>query len=86
MSAAALDTTQAAAPDDASISLDPHSIAEHGHLYHTFKQGRYVLPNDSEEQRRLTSQHRLLRRLQGNALGLAPIDTAKFVLDIGTGP
>lgn len=86
MSAAALESPQAAVSDDASVSLDSHSIAEHGRLYPTFKQGRYVLPNDSDEQKRLTSQHRLLRRVQGNALGLAPIDTPKFVLDIGTGP
>lgn len=73
-------------PDNGAISsLDSTSTAEHGHLYQTFKQGRYVLPNDSEEQKRLNTQHRLLGLLQDGQLGFAPVGTPKAVLDIGTG-
>ncbi|KAM3518621.1 hypothetical protein MY4038_010047 [Beauveria bassiana] len=65
--------------------LDPSSTSEHGRTYHSFKHGKYVLPNDSKEQYRLNSQHQLLKLLLDGSLGSAPVGRAPSVLDIGTG-
>ena len=41
-------------------------VEEHGRTYHKYKEGKYVLPNDVEEQNRLDIQHQLaLKLLEG---------------------
>jgi 2-polyprenyl-3-methyl-5-hydroxy-6-metoxy-1,4-benzoquinol methylase len=60
-------------------------VEEHGRTYHKYKEGKYVLPNDGEEQNRLDKQHHLFVKLADERLHLAPIKTPHTVLDVGTG-
>lgn len=61
-------------------------MEEHGRTYHKYKQGKYVLPNDVEEQNRLDMQHQMALRLLEGKLHLAPIEkNLQNALDIGTG-
>ncbi|KAH8898290.1 S-adenosyl-L-methionine-dependent methyltransferase [Thozetella sp. PMI_491] len=62
-----------------------HFVQEFGRTYHSYKEGKYYLPNDEQEQNRLDLQHELARRLLGGELYLAPISQPHRVLDIGTG-
>ncbi|KAI1390645.1 S-adenosyl-L-methionine-dependent methyltransferase [Hypoxylon trugodes] len=63
-----------------------HFIQENGRTYHRYKEGRYFLPNDAEEQERLDLQHQLFIIAIGNKLNIAPIpDNPPRVLDIATG-
>ncbi|KAH8666774.1 S-adenosyl-L-methionine-dependent methyltransferase [Xylariales sp. PMI_506] len=67
--------------------VDPDSvIGESLRLYHGYKDGKYLLPNDAAEQDRLDLQHELFRLMYDGWLSLAPLPKApKYVLDIGTG-
>lgn len=61
---------------------------ENGRRYHAYRQGLYPLPNDEEEQDRLTFIHHLFRLLIGGDLYRAPITRygrPERILDIGTG-
>jgi len=61
-------------------------VEEHGRTYHRYKQGKYVLPNDIEEQNRLDLQHQWALRLLEGRLYVAPIGkTVKNALDVATG-
>jgi len=61
-------------------------VEEHGRTYHKYKQGKYVLPNDIEEQNRLDLQHQLALKMLEGRLYLAPIGkTVKNALDVATG-
>jgi SAM-dependent methyltransferase len=61
-------------------------VEEHGRTYHKYKEGKYVLPNDVEEQNRLDLQHQVMLKVLDERLHLSPISEAtKHVLDIGTG-
>ena len=61
-------------------------VEEHGRTFHRYKEGKYVLPNDAQEQDRLDLQHHLLLILLEGRLQLAPIDkNLQNVLDVGTG-
>jgi hypothetical protein len=60
-------------------------VEEHGRTYHKYKEGKYVLPNDAEEQNRLDMQHQMILRLLEGRIHLAPIKNVRNVLDIGTG-
>ncbi|KAE9365763.1 S-adenosyl-L-methionine-dependent methyltransferase [Stipitochalara longipes BDJ] len=61
-------------------------VEEHGRTYHRYKQGKYVLPNDIEEQNRLDLQHQMALKVLEGRLHLAPIgNTVKNVLDVATG-
>lgn len=61
-------------------------VEEHGRTYHKYKQGKYVLPNDIEEQNRLDLQHQMALKVLEGRLHLAPIaNTVKNVLDVATG-
>ncbi|KAH8674130.1 S-adenosyl-L-methionine-dependent methyltransferase [Xylariales sp. PMI_506] len=72
-------------PSGGSI-VEPNSILdESGRLYHGYKEGKYLLPNDAAEQDRLDLQQ-VFRQLMGGWLALAPMTSIpKYVLDIGTG-
>jgi ubiquinone/menaquinone biosynthesis C-methylase UbiE len=62
------------------------AIEENGRSYHSFKDGKYVLPNDEREQDRLDLQNHLFGLTLDGKLHLAPIDpNPQNVLDIGTG-
>ncbi|KAI1868323.1 hypothetical protein JX265_007146 [Neoarthrinium moseri] len=67
--------------------VEPDSVlGESGRLYHGYKDGSYLLPNDAAEQERLDLQHEMFRILFDGWLALAPLTTTpRFVLDIGTG-
>jgi hypothetical protein len=40
---------------------DPEAVAENGRTWHGYKDGKYFLPNDADEQDRLDFQHALWR-------------------------
>ncbi|EWG54335.1 hypothetical protein FVEG_12577 [Fusarium verticillioides 7600] len=62
---------------------------ENGRTYHSFKDGKYHLPNDQVENERLDLQHNLFLLTFGDRLGLAPPNEPGVkvgsVLDVGTG-
>ncbi|EGR48929.1 uncharacterized protein TRIREDRAFT_61284, partial [Trichoderma reesei QM6a] len=64
---------------------------ENGRRYHAYREGQYVLPNDTQEQERLDLQHHIWRLLIGGRLYTAPLpppdsDAAALrILDLGTG-
>ncbi|KAI8267005.1 Secondary metabolism regulator laeA [Colletotrichum sp. SAR11_239] len=60
-------------------------VEEFGRTYHRYKEGKYFLPNDEQEQGRLDLQHAIALRILDGNLGLAPVDKPHRVLDIGTG-
>ncbi|KAH8666480.1 S-adenosyl-L-methionine-dependent methyltransferase [Xylariales sp. PMI_506] len=67
--------------------VDPQSVlGESLRLYHGYKDGKYLGPNDAAEQDRLDLQHELFRILYDGWLSLAPLTKVpEYVLDIGTG-
>ncbi|KAJ4220094.1 hypothetical protein NW757_014529 [Fusarium falciforme] len=62
---------------------------ENGRTYHRYKDGKYNLPNDDQENERLDLQHNLFLLTFDNQLGLSPPNhpdsNVKRVLDLGTG-
>ncbi|KAI8623129.1 S-adenosyl-L-methionine-dependent methyltransferase [Xylariaceae sp. FL1651] len=61
-------------------------VIENGRTYHRFKEGKYMLPNDEKEQKRLNYQHELYTAVLNGKLYISPIgDNIKNVLDVGTG-
>ncbi|KAJ3549980.1 hypothetical protein NM208_g233 [Fusarium decemcellulare] len=62
---------------------------ENGRTYHRYKEGKYNLPNDNEENERLDLQHNLCLLTFDNKLGLSPPNLpdskVKRALDLGTG-
>ncbi|KAI0201719.1 S-adenosyl-L-methionine-dependent methyltransferase [Astrocystis sublimbata] len=61
-------------------------VIENGRTYHRFKEGKYLLPNDEREQKRLDYQHQLFTAVLNGKLYLSPTgDNLKNVLDVGTG-
>ncbi|KAH6655834.1 S-adenosyl-L-methionine-dependent methyltransferase [Truncatella angustata] len=83
---ALVNATLGRTPDGASV-IDPDSILdESGRLYHGYKDGKYLLPNDAAEQDRLDVQHKVCLLALDGWLALAPYSrTPKHVLDIATG-
>ena len=66
-------------------SIRAHRV-ENGRTYHSYKDGRYVFPNDDIENDRLEFQHALFLRSLHGKLCLAPVpEDVQDVLDIGTG-
>ncbi|KAI0132109.1 S-adenosyl-L-methionine-dependent methyltransferase [Xylariales sp. AK1849] len=60
-------------------------VEENGRTYHSYKAGKYFLPNDRPEQARGAIEHQLFRLTLRDKLYLAPIEELHNVLDIGTG-
>ncbi|KAL0941220.1 uncharacterized protein CTRU02_203983 [Colletotrichum truncatum] len=62
---------------------------ENGRTYHSYKEGKYTLPNDERENERLDIQHNMFIVTFDGSLGTAPPNDpdAKVgrVLDVGTG-
>lgn len=71
-------------PTGSSI-LEDDSVKENGRLFQSYKHGKYMLPNDGEEQDRLDMQHAAMGVLLDSKLAWAPVDEPANVLDIGTG-
>ncbi|EFX02944.1 hypothetical protein CMQ_2873 [Grosmannia clavigera kw1407] len=69
----------------ATSSIYAHTF-EHGRRYHHFKNGRYPLPDDDEEQKREDMKHAMMLELTDGKLFHAPVgDNPQQILDIGTG-
>ncbi|OLN96897.1 hypothetical protein CCHL11_02463 [Colletotrichum chlorophyti] len=67
-------------------SVDYDFIRENGRTYHRHSRGKYILPNDEQEQDRLWLQHHTWLRTWDENLCLCPKkDRANRVLDLGTG-
>ncbi|KAL1894905.1 hypothetical protein Sste5346_005592 [Sporothrix stenoceras] len=60
-------------------------VEENGRTYHRYKEGKYPLPNDIQEQARLDLQHAIFLLMAHGKSYLAPIDKPKRVLDFATG-
>lgn len=59
---------------------------ENGRRYHAYQAGRYVLPNDEQEQDRLDLQYHAFRLAYGDQTHFAPIgEEPERILDVGTG-
>lgn len=79
-----------AASSTASISSSILKYREeNGRTYHAYKDGKYVIPNDMQEQERLDLQHHLFLLTFEDRLYLSPAGTGGHklhnVLDVGTG-
>jgi hypothetical protein len=61
-----------------------HYEVENGRSYHGFQRGKYVLPNDEEEQERMNLHHRSMRLVLHNQHWISPIQPTR-ILDVGTG-
>ncbi|KAI1043840.1 hypothetical protein LB505_010712 [Fusarium chuoi] len=94
------DAIAAADDDDADSSIgeevEPSVVSisssilayrqENGRSYHALSSGKYVLPNDEEENERLDLQHELyVRTLDGDLAVCPKAKGASRVLDMGTG-
>ena len=59
---------------------------ERGRRYHCFKNGRYPIPNDDQEQDREDMKHAMLMELTDGTLFYSPLEgNPQSILDIGTG-
>ncbi|KAJ8123587.1 hypothetical protein O1611_g9552 [Lasiodiplodia mahajangana] len=77
--------SQFSSTQSVSSSIYDH-VVENGRTYHRFKEGKYLLPNDEREQKRLDFQHQLYTALLNGKLFLSPVgDRLRNVLDVGTG-
>jgi hypothetical protein len=77
------------ASSSGSTSVTPsvydHEYA-HGRRYHSYRNGRYPIPNDNIEQNREDMKHAMLMELTDGELFYAPVgDHPQKILDIGTG-
>ncbi|KAK0707956.1 hypothetical protein B0H67DRAFT_588973 [Lasiosphaeris hirsuta] len=76
-----------------SVSLDvtasltssarQHSF-QHGRRYHTFRPGRYPIPNDEIEQDREDIKHPMMLELTDGKHFLAPVVNPRRIIDLGT--
>jgi SAM-dependent methyltransferase len=57
---------------------------ENGRSYHGFHRGKYILPNDEEEQERMNTHHRSIRLILDSKNWISPIHPTR-ILDVGTG-
>jgi len=59
---------------------------ENGRRFHTFRHGRYPIPNDDVEQNREDMKHAMMLELTDGKLFLAPIkENPQKIIDLGTG-
>ncbi|PMD31116.1 S-adenosyl-L-methionine-dependent methyltransferase [Hyaloscypha variabilis F] len=58
---------------------------ENGRTYHSYAEGKYYVPNDEVEQRRMDlTYHSIYRMFDGKAF-FAPVKNPQRILDVGTG-
>jgi len=87
------DATSDYASDADSIGSDLTSISssvfnyqyENGRRYHAYRAGKYILPNDEEEQNRLDLMHHIFRLTLNGNLCFAELENPLNILDVGTG-
>lgn len=61
-------------------------IKLHNQSYHSFRDGRYPIPNDDIEQNREETKHAMVMELTDGKLFHAPIgDSPSKIIDLGTG-
>ncbi|KAF7561850.1 hypothetical protein G7046_g2298 [Stylonectria norvegica] len=66
-------------------SVYAHEFA-HGRRYHSYKSGRYPLPNDTKEQNREELIHAMMLEITGQKLFFSDIgESPEKIIDIGTG-
>nr|CAF06071.1 conserved hypothetical protein [Neurospora crassa] len=66
-------------------SVNDH-VWEYGRRYHTFREGRYPIPNDDLEYNREYMRHAMLKEILEGKLFIAPIGTRpQKIADLGTG-
>ena len=66
-------------------SIYKHSF-ENGRRFHSYKNGRYPLPNDDAEQNREDIKHAMMLEVTNGKLYYAPMDkNAQRIIDVGTG-
>ncbi|QSZ33362.1 hypothetical protein DSL72_002950 [Monilinia vaccinii-corymbosi] len=58
---------------------------ENGRRYHAYRDGKYLMPNDDDEQDRMDLLHHVFNLVLEGRLFLAPIESPQRVLDVGTG-
>ena len=58
---------------------------EFGRSYHAFRRGKYVMPNDEQEQDRMDIHYHSLRITMEDKLYISPTENPSAVLDVGTG-
>jgi SAM-dependent methyltransferase len=59
---------------------------ENGRTYHAYRDGKYLIPNDEEEQDRLDLLHHLFKMVLEGELYTAPLSSQpQRILDVGTG-
>ncbi len=84
------DATSAAASTAASSNVYRHEY-EHGRRYHSYKHGRYPIPNDDEEQHRMDMKHVMMMEITVGSCALPnlsdpPPPTAGFANAAGRPP
>jgi hypothetical protein len=83
------DDNSSSAGSNASITIASYVRDynfENGRRYHKFREGRYVFPNDENEQDREDMKHAMIVNLCGGLLHFAPIgEHPQRILDVGTG-
>ncbi|KAK4228587.1 Trans-aconitate 2-methyltransferase [Podospora fimiseda] len=78
-------TSSSLASTSITSSIYNHSY-ENGRRYHSYKYGRYPIPNDDLEQNREDMKHAMMMELTDGKLFLAPIgDNPQRIIDVGTG-
>lgn len=74
---------------NASTSINSSIYAhtyENGRRYHSYKNGRYPIPNDDQEQNREDMKHVMMLEMTDGKLVCAPVgDYPQKIIDIGTG-
>lgn len=79
------DTGSSNASTSISSSVYNHTF-ENGRRYHSYRHGRYPIPNDDLEQSREDMKHAMMLEMTDGKLFYAPIgDYPQKIIDIGTG-
>jgi ubiquinone/menaquinone biosynthesis C-methylase UbiE len=66
--------------------IEPESVVGvDGRTFHGYREGKYFLPNDPDEQDRLDFQHAQLMMLQDGKLAFAPLKDPQWAIDVATG-
>lgn len=58
---------------------------ENGRRYHSYREGKYVIPNDETEQERLDIIHHIYLMLLNGNITNVPLENPHRILDVGTG-
>lgn len=79
------DAASSNASTSISSSVYNHTF-ENGRRYHSYRHGRYPIPNDDREQSREDMKHAMMLEMTDGKLFYAPVgDYPQKIIDIGTG-